>query len=70
MGRQTHTYVVLEVSDQTYCEIRELLAKAGWQQALMPDNEIDMHGIALQRRSVIGEHTHQRKEASCKSNRK
>lgn len=43
----THTYVILEVSQQTYDEIKRKLEKAGYHHTFMPDGEIDMHGIAV-----------------------
>lgn len=49
--RSTHTYAVLEVSQTTYNEIRQLLVEAGYQHTfiLEYDSEvIDMHGIAIQ----------------------
>lgn len=45
--RQTHTYAELEVSQETYAEIRHLLKEAGWDQAFMDDGGIDMSGIGL-----------------------
>jgi hypothetical protein len=49
--RQTHTYAVLEISKAAYKEIRDKLAKAGYDHAFNSDSEhkevIDMHGIAL-----------------------
>ena len=49
--RQTHTYVILQVSKETYREIRENLARAGYDHAfaLKAEGEvIDMQGIGLQ----------------------
>lgn len=44
----TYTFVTLEVSQETYNEIYELLAKAEYHQAFLEnDTLIDMHGIAL-----------------------
>lgn len=47
----THTYALLSVSSACYKEIRDLLAKSGYQHAFHRDAEsgecIDMHGIAL-----------------------
>lgn len=50
----THTYAILEVSAQTYDEIRDLLEAAGYQHAFHAREDgdgynIDMHGIALTR---------------------
>ena len=48
----THTFVYLDVSQQTFREIFEKLRDAGYEHALHYDAErrsiaIDMHGIAL-----------------------
>lgn len=45
--RSTHTYVVLEISQDAYDEIRKKLEEAGYQHAFMKNGEIDMHGIAV-----------------------
>lgn len=45
--RATHTYAVLDISQEAYDEIRAKLEEAGYQHAFMPDGEIDMHGIAV-----------------------
>lgn len=45
--RQTHTYVTVEVSLQTYHEIRTKLLEAGYHHVFGDDGEIDMHGLAL-----------------------
>lgn len=45
--RSTHTYVVLEISQDAYDEIRAKLESAGYQHAFMDGGEIDMHGIAV-----------------------
>lgn len=48
--RTTHTYAILEVSEQAYREIRERLKAAGYAHAFHEDDGrevIDMHGIAL-----------------------
>lgn len=46
--RQTHTYVVLEISDAAYREISAKLKDAGYGHAFNKNGEIDMHGIAVQ----------------------
>lgn len=57
--RTTHTFVTLEVSEETYNEIYEKLAKAEYHQAFLEnDTLIDMHGIAL----VKKQRTEQEKE--------
>lgn len=45
--RSTHTYVVLEISQDAYDEIRAKLRAADYHHAFMDDGEIDMHGIAI-----------------------
>jgi hypothetical protein len=45
--RQTHTYAILEVSDDAYHEIAGKLGAAGYDHAFHEDGAIDMHGIAL-----------------------
>ena len=45
--RQTHTYVLLEVSDACYEEIAKKLRDASYDRAINEIGEIDMHGIAL-----------------------
>ncbi len=49
--RQTHTYVILDISSAAYAEIKSLLEKAGYQHVFHRDLEdvilIDMQGIAL-----------------------
>lgn len=42
----THTYAILDVSQDAYDEIKKLLDIAGYQHAF-DRNVIDMHGIAL-----------------------
>lgn len=42
----SHTYAILEVSPETYAEIKEKLRVAGYEHAFH-DDVIDMHGIAL-----------------------
>lgn len=49
--RQTHTYVILELSQRAYEEIRDSLEKAGYQHAFHEDMDgrpvIDMQGLAV-----------------------
>jgi hypothetical protein len=48
--RSTHTYVVMEVSQPVYDEVRHRMMEAGYQHALHSGDGaevIDMHGIAL-----------------------
>lgn len=46
--RQTHTYVVMEVSESTFNEIRAQMLQADYRHAFMDDGQtIDMHGIAV-----------------------
>lgn len=46
--RQTHTFVVLELSAQAYNEIAEKLRAAGYTHAFDEKAQlIDMHGIAV-----------------------
>ena len=47
----TYSYVKLTVSAAAYDEIRALLLKAGYTQAVMESGALDMHGIALVRGS-------------------
>jgi hypothetical protein len=50
MGRQTHTYVILELSPAAFAEIKEKLTAAGYQHTFQEDEGrtvIDMHGIAV-----------------------
>jgi len=44
--RSTHTFAILEVSAQTYDEIRGKLQDANYHHAFV-DDAIDMHGIGL-----------------------
>lgn len=53
MMRSTHTYVTLEVSQETYDEVRRLLLAADYQH-VFHDGLIDMHGIALERSETHG----------------
>lgn len=46
----THTFVILPVSANTYNEIYNKLALAGYEHAFITEDEgvvIDMHGIAI-----------------------
>jgi hypothetical protein len=43
----THSYALLEVSQEAYDEIAKKLREAGYDHAFMDDGEVDMHGIAL-----------------------
>lgn len=48
--RQTHTYVIMEVSKEVHEFIKQKLEEAGYQHAIhIEDGKIllDMHGIAL-----------------------
>lgn len=45
--RSTHTYVILELSESAYREIREKLESAGYQHAIASNGTIDMHGIGV-----------------------
>jgi hypothetical protein len=49
--RTTHTYAILEVSPETYAEVRAKLVAGGYDHALHTDpddgEKIDMSGIAL-----------------------
>ena len=47
LGGATHTYVELEVSAESYAEVKHLLEQAGWDHAIMDDGAIDLSGIAL-----------------------
>jgi hypothetical protein len=46
------THANLEVSDDTYNEIRRLLKAAGYTHAFGSDGTIDMHGIALVKQEI------------------
>lgn len=53
--RVTHTYAVLDVTQEFYREVRELLKAAGYEHAFNADAEgevIDMHGIAIRARAA------------------
>jgi len=43
----THTYVLMEVSKETYKEIYDKLMAADYVHAINDKGEMDMHGIAL-----------------------
>lgn len=43
----THTVVELEVSRESYSEIRYLLMKAGYDHCILDGGAIDLSGIAL-----------------------
>lgn len=50
--RATHTYAVMEVSEQTFLEIKNKLLAAGYQHAIHGGQDdgtlvVEMHGIAL-----------------------
>ena len=47
MGRTTHTYVTLLVSEAAYDEIARKLRAAGYNHVFMDDGAIDMYGIAI-----------------------
>ena len=47
----THTYALLEVSEEAWEEIRKRLIEAG-RRDVDKDGEIDMHGIALVKEEV------------------
>lgn len=52
----THTFILLEVSDSTYAEIRELFEDAKYEHAFFDDRgreTIDMYGIALTRAEAV-----------------
>jgi len=49
MIKQTHTYTLLELSDQAYDEIAIKLRDAGYDHAFTKNGEIDMHGIGVVR---------------------
>ena len=48
----TYTYVLLEVSEQTYNEIATKFRGANYDHAFNKRGEIDMHGIALVKESA------------------
>ena len=50
----THTYVLMEVSDEVYAEVERKLRDAGYDHAI-DDGELDMHGIALVKESENGD---------------
>ena len=49
----TYTYVLMDVSEETYYEIYDKLSEAGYDHCFHKDDgktAIDMHGIALNKR--------------------
>lgn len=56
----TYTYVLLDVSEAAYAEIRQKLEEAGYSHAFhRSDDEpevIDMHGIALRSKPDVKRH--------------
>ena len=48
----THSYAILEVSQQAYDEVRQKLEAAGWRHAFHENGLIDMHDVAIQREIV------------------
>ena len=53
----THTYVLLDVSPETFAEIEHLLRKAKYDHAFIGQGRnlrIDMEGIALEAREIGG----------------
>jgi len=42
----THTYVLLEISQDAFDEVEDKLREAGYDHAFV-DGNIDMHGLAL-----------------------
>ena len=57
-GQVTHTYAIMEVSQETFDEIRAKLLEAGYDDQIHPTRYLaiellDMHGIALQ---ATGDH--------------
>lgn len=50
--RATRTFAILEVPDDFYELVRKRLVEAGYDHALVNENDaecLDMHGIALRR---------------------
>lgn len=45
--RQTHTIAEMEVSQQTYDEIKKKFEEAGYDHVFMPDGTMDMTGIGI-----------------------
>jgi hypothetical protein len=45
----THTFVLMELSDAAYAEIKAQMEAAGYQHAFDEQGNIDMHGIAVNR---------------------
>jgi hypothetical protein len=55
MVTSTYTYVLLDVSPDTYYEIYDKLLEAGYDHCFHLDDGhvvIDMHGIALNKRTL------------------
>lgn len=53
MIRTTYTYVLMDVSPDTYYEIYDKLSEAGYDHCFHSDNGhivLDLHGIALRKR--------------------
>lgn len=48
----THTYVEMEVSKETYAEVKYLLEQAGWDHCIMDDGALDLSGIALKKAAL------------------
>ncbi len=54
MITSTYTYVLMDVSEETYYEIYDKLSEAGYDHCFHKDDGktvIDMHGIALNKRT-------------------
>lgn len=49
----TYTYVLMEVSPQTYDEIAKKMRDAEYDHAFGDEGEIDMHGIAIVKRDTV-----------------
>ena len=50
----TYTYVLMDVSPDTYYEIHDKLSEAGYDHCFHSDNGqvvLDLHGIALKKRT-------------------
>lgn len=53
--RSTHTFVVIELSDQAFKEIFTKLKEAGYEHTFIEQDGktvIDMHGIAVGQREI------------------
>lgn len=68
IGHATHTLANLQVSARTYEEIADLLRKAGYDHAFLPDEEgmISMQGIGITRPTptAMGERLRKAREAA------